>query len=163
MRAIRSSRSGATVLELLIAGALVAVVLVGAGEVYLATWRSFRDGSRKVAAQREATQLAQTITRRVRMGADFEVYRVPDREAAADSGDGLAILDDDGVVLGRFEWSDAERTVVDSLGIPQTPLKVELASFAIDPATPTTVRFAFRVADGWGSLVEIESAASARN
>ncbi len=163
MPSIRSSRAGFTLVELLIGIALIAVVLMGAGEVYLVTQRSFREGSHKLVAQREATQLAQTISRRARDGAYFHAYQLPHREIETDSGDGFAIFDKDGGVLGRFEFSDAESTVVDSTGARQSPLHLERAIFSVDPAAPRVLRFGFRVLDAWGGHVDIESGASARN
>jgi Tfp pilus assembly protein PilW len=163
MRAARSSQGGLTLIELVVGVFLVFFVLLGAGSIYLSTEKSFRTGSRKLLAQREATQLAQTITRAARTGASIEVYRVPNRAVPADSGDGLAVRDGEGAVLARLEWSDAQQTLVDSLGARQTPLRLRGLVFRRDPMEPRSLRFRFQADDERGNLVDMESGVTARN
>jgi Tfp pilus assembly protein PilW len=159
----RAALRGLTVVELLIAAGVAIVVLAGAGSIYLAVQRGYQAGSRKLAAQREATLLAATLDRRIRIAAVCRVYELPDRATAADSGDGLALWDDAGTLLGRIEWDGAESTLVDSTGARISALKLRDVRFRRDPAQPRTIFYRYRADDERGDLVDIESASSLRN
>ena len=158
-----SNQRGLTLIELVVAMLLVGVVIFAAGSLYLSTERSFDTGSRKVLAQQEASLLARTINRGFRVGSGFQVYVVPDREVPADSGNGLAVLDADGAVLRRFEWSDGQETLVDAAGDRVTSMKLRDVLFKPDPANLRTVNYRFKTDDEKGNLVDIESAVSLRN
>jgi prepilin-type N-terminal cleavage/methylation domain-containing protein len=158
-----SGQRGLTLTELLVAMLLVGVVLFAAGSLYLSTERSFDTGSRKLLAQQESTLLAKTINRGSRVGSGFQVYVVPEREVPADSGNGLAILDRDGAVLRRYEWSDGLETLVDAAGNRVTSMKLQGVLFKPDPINLRTLHYRFRTDDEKGNLVDIESAVSLRN
>lgn len=173
MRPIRSSEPGAgrraprerglTVVELLVATVIALVVLLAAGTAYMGVERSFRIGSRKLVAQQEATLLTITINRLARIGGDFLIYNVPNRATPADSGDGLAILDDDGNLLGRVEWNADQGTLVDASGAPVTAMQVSGVRFRKDAVLDRAIRYRFAVEDGFSNLVNVESSVSLRN
>jgi len=139
------------------------VVILGAGALYLATARSFNLGARKLRAQQEATILSTVINRRIRVGSSYEIYNVPNRAVPADSGDGLALRDKTGALMGRLEWDGTAATIVDSTGTRVTVLTLQDVKFKRDPATTGTVRYRFTAEDGRGNLVHIQSAATLRN
>ncbi len=165
MTAIRSEdgRAGLTLIEVTIGAFLVLVLVISAGAIYLGTERSFNTGAAKLLAQREGTLLSTWISRRVRIGSDLMVYETPDRDVPADSGDGLAILDDQGRRIDRLEWSASLLTMVDSTGAPVTAMILRDVLFRIDPASPQTVAYRFKTDDTHGNLVDFEGAVSVRN
>jgi Tfp pilus assembly protein PilW len=161
--ASRAAPHGLTIVELMIATAMTIVVLAGAGSVYLAVQRGYQTGSRKLTAQREATLLATTLDRKIRIAAGCRIYELPDRATPADSGDGIALWDLAGAPLGRIEWDGAESTLVDSTGARISALKLRDLRFRRDPAQPRTICYRYRADDEAGDLVDIESASSLRN
>ena len=164
MTATRSRRTaGLTLVELAIGLLLALVVVLAAHTLHLGVGRSLHAGTRKLLAQREATLLATVVSRQARVAADFRVYELPDRDTPADSGNGLALWDAAGVPLGRLEWSDTLRTLVDSTGSPVTSMKLQEVRFRRDPDASGTVFYRFAVDDEKGGLVHIESAAGLRN
>jgi Tfp pilus assembly protein PilW len=159
----RAASRGLTVVELMIAAAIGIVVLAGAGSVYLAVLRGYQTGNRKLIAQREATLLATTLDRKIRVAAGCRIYELPDRATPADSGDGLALWDNAGAQFARIEWDGATSTLVDSTGARISALKLRDIRFHRDPAQPRTIYYHYRADDEVGDLVDIESASSLRN
>jgi type II secretory pathway component PulJ len=159
----RAANRGMTVVELMIAAVIGIVVLAGAGSVYLAVLRGYQAGNRKLTAQREVTLLATTLNRKIRIAAECRIYKLPDRVAPADSGDGLRLLDGAGAQLARIEWDGTKSTLVDSTGARITALKLRDVRFRRDPAHPRTIFYRYRADDERGDLVDIESASSLRN
>jgi prepilin-type N-terminal cleavage/methylation domain-containing protein len=157
------NRRGFTLLELMLGIGLSLIVLLGAGSVYLGVQRSFQWGSRKLLAQQEATLLSSTLSRRIRVAKGYEIYVVPNRGVPADSGNGLALRGDGGVLLGRLEWDGAQQTLVDSTGTRVTSMKLQGVQFRKEVALPKVVRYRFQTDDERGSLVDIESAVTLRN
>ncbi|MBD3161997.1 MAG: hypothetical protein GF346_06870 [Candidatus Eisenbacteria bacterium] len=158
-----SGRSGITFIELLVAVLVAMIVLLAAGSVYLSTERSFRTGARKVVAQQEASLLSKVINRQIRSGSSFQIYRLPDRSTPADSGNGLAVFDEGGGLIGRIEWSSDLQTFVDSTGNRVTAMKLRDVQFRRNPAEARTVRYRYQTDDENGNLVPIEAAATLRN
>jgi prepilin-type N-terminal cleavage/methylation domain-containing protein len=156
-------RGGLTVVELLVALAIAAILFLAVGYLYVAFTKGFQMGSRKLVAQREASLLSGAIGRRVRQGASFTVYVMPDRGAPGDSGDGLTILDAAGKAISRIEWSEELQTLVDSSAARMSSMQLTDVVFVRDPAEPRTLLYRYRVEDGEGSAVAVESAASLRN
>ena len=169
MRPTRSKRiRGLTLVELIIGVFVGVVVLLAAGSIYLVASRSFGVGSKKLLAQREATLLSTTINRRIRVGSRYQIYNVPDRTVAVDSGNGIAISDAAGALLGRLEWSSTLHTLVDSSGTPVTSMRVQklpgLLMFKKDPVQPRTVGYRYQVqAYPDSNKVDIQSCVSLRN
>lgn len=158
-----SGQRGVTLVELVVYIMLSLVVMLGAGMVYSGVDRSFRTGLRKLVAQQEASLLSSTISRRVRVASNYMIYNLPNRNAAADSGDGLALLDAGGVVTYRFEWDGDNMTLADSTGARVTSMRLQNLQFSADAVTPRTVRYRYQTDDEAGNLVDIESAATLRN
>jgi Tfp pilus assembly protein PilW len=164
MRRVRSDpHAGFTILELLVGVMLAFVVLILAGGVFVTVGRSFRVGAQKLLAQREATLLSTVISRRIRVASGFEMYTVPDRTVLADSGDGLALLDDAGSLMARLEWNDGLSTLVDSAGSRVSSMAVRNVLFWRETGEPKTIRYRYQVEDGADNLVDIETAATLRN
>jgi type II secretory pathway component PulJ len=154
---------GFTIVELAVASFLAMVVLLGMGTVYLVVQNSFRVGAKKVVAQQEATLLSQFVSRQVRLGDALYVYRQPDRITPQPTGDGLAILDEDGAPIMRFEYDADTGTLADSLGVSVSAMTVRNLEFSVDPLRPRTVVFEFATDDEHGNLVDVESSATLRN
>jgi len=154
---------GLTLVELMIAIMLGTVVMLGAGEVHRGVYKSFEMGSRKLVAQQEASLLATQINRRLRYATNFEIYNVPIRANPTTTGDGLAILDGDGLVTYRFEWDDNNSTLADSTGARVTSLSLQNLQFHSDPNYPRTLFYSYQADDEIGDLIDIESASSLRN
>jgi hypothetical protein len=165
MNPIRSEnrQRGLSVVELLIYIMLSLVIMLAAGTVFTGVYHSFRTGAHKLVAQREASLLATTISRRVRIASNFVIYNVPNRAAPADSGNGLALLDLDGDVTYRLEWDATNLTLADSTGARVTAMRLQNLQFRTDPVSPRVVHYEFQTDDEIGNLVDIESAASLRN
>lgn len=159
----RSRIAGVTLIEVMLFISVGAVVVAMMGAVYVIVQGTFSVQSRKVTAQQEANVLSDYIDRKVRDGASILVYRVPDSTVPADSGDGLAVFDADGLPLARIEYDDGVQTVVDSTGAPVTALTVRNLAFVVDPLAPERVGYRFAATDGVGNQVDIESAVSVRN
>jgi prepilin-type N-terminal cleavage/methylation domain-containing protein len=159
----RRSDQGFTLVELMIGVMLSLVILLACGSLYVSTERSFQTGSRKLLAQQEATLLSTVINRRIRAGAGFMIYQLPDQTTPADSGNGLALYNDAGALLGRLEWNAGLETMVDSAGARITSMRLTDVLFLRDPAHPRAVSYRFKVDDEKGNLVDIESAAALRN
>jgi len=149
--------------EMVIGVLLGMLVLLFAGGIYLSSMRGLQAGAKKVLGQNEATLLATAISRAVREGASVRAYQLPDREAPADSGNGLAILGVDGDVQARLEWSEQLQTIVDSTGTRVSAMPVREVVFHVDPHYPRIVDFRFQLDDERGNLIPIESAVAARN
>jgi hypothetical protein len=162
-RAPSRTGRGLTLVELVIALAIGLMVVISAATLHLVVQRSFTWGARKLAVQQEASRLASAISRRVRVASRSKIYRLPDRETPVYSGNGVALWDADGQLLGRIEWSDSLHTVVDAAGKPITSEKVQNLEFRRLIALPPIVLYYLKVDDGKGSLVDIESAAFMRN
>jgi Tfp pilus assembly protein PilE len=163
MRRIRSDSCGLTIVELIVGVALVLVVLLCAGSVYLSAERSFRDGSQKLLAQREASLLSTVISRRARVANQYAIYVVPNRTVLADSGNGIAFLNKTGAVQWRLEWDATQQTLIDSAGARVSSMKLQGVGFTRHLVDPTILHYRFKTDDERGNLVDIESAASARN
>lgn len=169
MRPIHSKRvRGLTLVELIIGVFVGVIVLLAAGSIYLVASRSFSVGSKKLLAQREATLLSTVINRRIRVGSSYQIYNLPNRTVPADSGNGIAISDAAGTLLGRLEWSSTLRTLVDNAGTPVTAMRVQklpgLLMFKRDPVQPRTVGYRYQVqAYPDSNKVDIQSSASLRN
>ncbi len=165
MHPIRSEsrQRGLTLTEMMIVIMLSLVVMLGAGSVYQGVNRSFRLGARKLVAQREASQLSTVISRRVRTASDFMIYTVPDRTTPTDPGNGLALLDRDGIVTYRLEWDNTNSTLADSTGARVTSMRLQNMRFGTDLVSPRTVHYEYQTDDETGNLVDIESAVSLRN
>ena len=157
------SQHGFTIVEFAVASFLALVILLGMGTVYLIVQNSFRVGAKKVVAQQEATLLSQVVSRHVRVGDALYVYRLPDRITPHPTGDGLAILDANGVPLMRLEYDAGAQTLADSLGARVTAMTVRNLQFSVDPLRPRTVVFEFATDDEHGNLVDVESSATVRN
>ncbi len=157
------SQAGYTVIELIVASFLGGVVLLAFGITYLTTERSFKVGARKLVSQQEATLLSGTISRFARTGTDFQIYNVPDRVTPADSGNGLAILDEGGAVVGRIEWNGTDETLVDAGGTRVTSMTLAQVKFKKVPALPTAIAYRYATDDLYGNLVNIESTVTLRN
>jgi prepilin-type N-terminal cleavage/methylation domain-containing protein len=155
--------NGFTLVELLIGSAIGLVVAIAASSLSLGMDRSFTWGTRKVLAQQEASLLSSTVTRGVRAANRYTIYQLPDRVTPVNVGNAIALWDAGGQLLQRFEWSDSLRTVVDANGRPVTSMKVRDLLFKRLLALPPLVVFQFKVDDGRGSLVDIQSAAFVRN
>jgi Tfp pilus assembly protein PilW len=156
-------RSGITLVELMLVGFLVLIVLFGAGSMYVGATRSFKLGTTKLKAQQEATLLSTVINRRVRVGSGIGIYVVPNRSTPADSGNGVAILDADGHVMQRLEWSSSLQTLVDSTGVRVTAMKLRNVFFKKIATAPKTLRYRYKTDDEKGDLVDIESSVTVRN
>jgi prepilin-type N-terminal cleavage/methylation domain-containing protein len=163
--AARSRRGGAgfTLVEVMVAIAIGTIVLMMMGAVYVIVQGTFAVSSKKVTAQQEATLLSTYINREIRVGNMFFVYEVPNHTVPADSGDGIAIFDEDGLPLQRIEYDAGLQTVVDSTGSPVTAMRVHNFQFAVIPLSPREVRYRFATDDEHGNLVDMESAVSLRN
>jgi hypothetical protein len=160
---VAGSQRGFTIVEFAVASFLAMVVLLAMGTVYLIVQNSFRVGAKKVVAQQEATLLSQVVSRHVRVGYALYVYRQPDRITPQPTGDGLAILDEDGVPIMRLEYDTGAQTLADSLGARVTAMTVRNLQFSVDPLRPRTVVFEFATDDEHGNLVDVESSATLRN
>jgi len=177
MRAIRSrtrDRSGTgprpgrvdagwTLIELMLGVTISTIVILLAGGLYLSSVRSVQADSRKVTAQQETSLLSSAISRRVRAGHDVRVYLVPNRGAAVDSGDGLAVVDTAGVDQTYLEWSRTDSALVDGGGQRVSAARIDSLAFIRDPSLPRTVRFRGEVNDRAGYQISFESAVTARN
>jgi Tfp pilus assembly protein PilW len=159
----RAGAAGVTLVELMIASFLGLAVLLAIGATYIGTERSFKVGARKLLAQQEATILSTTISRFARVGADFQIYNVPNRVTLADSGDGLAVLDEGGALLGRIEWDGSQHTLVDAAGNAVTSMRLTSVKFRRDAARPRVILYRYATDDEKGNLVDIESTVSIRN
>ncbi|MFN0149505.1 MAG: PilW family protein [bacterium] len=164
---IRRTRSrnerGLTLIELIIASALGFVVVYGAGLVFLTVQNSFQHGVKKLTAQQESTLLASSISRLVRTGSSYQIYNVPNQVVPADSGDGVAVLDRDGVVVGRIEWDDAEKTLVNANGERVNLMRLYYVKFKIDPDLPRSFIYRYATDDERGNLVQVETSVALRN
>lgn len=165
MRPIRSEsrQRGLTVTELMLVMMLSLLVMLGAGAIYRGVDQSFRTGTRKLVAQKESSLLSTVISRRVRIASSFVIYDVSDRETPTVAGNGLALMDRDGIVTYRLEWDNANLTLADSTGARVTAMRLQNLLFSTDPTSPRTVRYEYQTDDEIGNLVDIESAASMRN
>ena len=152
-----------TLVELTLGMLLGLVVMLAAGVVHQGVSNSFRTCSHKLVAQQEASLLAKTINRRVRVAASYSIYEVPNRAIPLSAGDGLALMDSEGAVISRFEWDEDSSTLADSTGARVTAMSLQGVQFRSDAAFPETVFYGFRMGDGTGSFVDIESASTVRN
>jgi prepilin-type N-terminal cleavage/methylation domain-containing protein len=154
---------GMTLIELMIVIMLGVVVMLGAGAIHRGVYKSFKMGSLKLVAQQEASLLAQQINRRVRYAANFEIYNVPIRTDPTTSGNGLALLDENGLVTYRFEWNSTDSTLADSTGARVTAMSMQNLQFRSDANFPKTLFYSYQADDEIGDLIDIESASSLRN
>jgi len=165
MLPIRSEHGqrGLTLTELMLVIMLSLVVMLGAGAIYRGVDHSFRTNTHKLVAQKESSQLSNVISRRVRTASNFMIYDVTDRTTPTVAGNGLALLDGNGIVTYRLEWDNTNRTLADSTGARVTATQLQGLLFSVDPVSPRTIRYIYQAEDGLGNLVDIESAASLRN
>ncbi|MBA4378618.1 MAG: hypothetical protein C0395_08235 [Gemmatimonas sp.] len=139
------------------------VVMLGAGTIYRGVENTFRTNTHKLVAQKESSQLSTVISRRVRTASSFMIYDVTDPMTPMNAGNGLALLDGNGIVTYRLEWDNTNQTLADSTGARVTAMSLQNLLFSTDPVSTRTVRFAYQTYDGVGNLVDIESGASLRN
>ncbi len=66
-------RRGVTLVELLVASAIFAVVAVAVGSLYVSTQRAFDYGSAQASAQRQGTMIQEDLQRRLQSAVDFTV------------------------------------------------------------------------------------------
>jgi len=66
-------RRGVTLVELLIASAIFAIVAVAVGSLYVSTQRAFDYGSAQAYAQRQGTMIQEDLQRRLQRAVDFTV------------------------------------------------------------------------------------------
>jgi len=161
---IRADRqSGLTLVELMIASFLGLIVLLYAGGIYGDISQGFQTRSQAVMNQQDVTLLAGTIGHAVRSGSSYRIYVVPNRGAPADSGNGLAIYDVNGLRTGLMEWNASRSTLVDSLGNPVSGCVLSAIQFKQDAACARMVDFSYTMDNGAGSPVSLQSSASLRN
>lgn len=164
---IRRTRSrnerGLTLVELIIASAIGFVVVYGAGLVFLTVQKSFEVGAKKLTAQQESTLLASSISRLMRTGSSYQIYNVPNRVVPADSGNGVAVMDRDGVVVGRIEWDGAQKTLVNANGERVNLMRLSYVKFKIDPDLPRSFVYRYATDDERGNLVQVETSVALRN
>ncbi|MBC8425261.1 prepilin-type N-terminal cleavage/methylation domain-containing protein [bacterium] len=158
-----SRQFGFTLIEMMLVIVLGLVVMLGAGAVYRGVDRSFKLGAHKVTGHQDATLLSTVISRRVRVASGFMVYNVPSRTVPSATGDGLALLDDAGAVIYRFEWDTDNTTLADSTGARVSAANLQNVQFRADPLSPRTLRYTYQTVDDSGHFVGIESAVSMRN
>ena len=165
MRPIRSEEGqrGLTLTEMMLVIMLSLVVMLGAGTIYRGVENTFRTNTHKLVAQKESSQLSTVISRRVRTASSFMIYDVTDPMTPMNAGNGLALLDGNGIVTYRLEWDNTNQTLADSTGARVTAMSLQNLLFSTDPVSTRTVRFAYQTYDGVGNLVDIESGASLRN
>jgi hypothetical protein len=160
---ISKRREGLTVVELMVAFAISAILFLCLGYLFVAFQKGFQMGSGKLVAQREASLLSGAICRRVHQGSSFGIYIAPDRGVLADSGDCVAVLDGAGKLISRIEWNGELQTLVDSSAARMSAMRLTDVVFVRDPGEPRTLLYRYRVDGGEGNAVAIESAASLRN
>jgi len=164
---IRRTRSrnerGLTLIELLVASVIGFVVVYGAGLVFLGVQKSFQVGAKKLTAQQESTLLASSISRLVRTGSSYQIYNVPDQVTPADSGNGVAVMDRDGAVVGRIEWDEAQKTLVNANGDRVNLMQLGYVKFKIDPDLPRSFVYRYATDDERGNLVQVETSVALRN
>jgi len=162
---IRSRRRqcGLTLIELMIGVMLGMVVMLAAGAVFMGVNKSFRQGAHKVTSGSEATLLSTVISRRVRVASGYMIYTTGDRTVPTNPGDALALLDDGGNVIYRYEWDSGNKALVDSTGAQICAMNIQSLQFRPDPVSARTLRYAYRAIDEGNDLVDIESAATLRN
>lgn len=154
---------GLTLIELLVASVIGFVVVYAAGLVFLGVQKSFQVGAKKLTAQQESTLLASSISRLVRTGSSYQIYNVPDQVTPADSGNGVAVMDRDGVVVGRIEWDDAQKTLVNASGERVNLMRLGYVKFKIDPDLPRSFIYRYATDDERGNLVQVETSVALRN
>jgi prepilin-type N-terminal cleavage/methylation domain-containing protein len=71
--ALRGDRRGMTLVEILVATAIFAIVAVAIGSLYLSTQRAFDYGSAQAHAQRQGTMIQEDLQRRLQRAVDFAV------------------------------------------------------------------------------------------
>ena len=164
MPTLRSKReSGFTLVELMIGTSLSLVILLAAGALYANLARSFDARARGVLNQQDVSLVASLINRNFRPGSSYRIYEVPNREAPADSGNGLAVFDAAGACSERLEWDADRSALVDSTGARVSPVTLQAVRFCVDPDNPRTLRYSYTVDNGAGKQVTLESAVSLRN
>jgi prepilin-type N-terminal cleavage/methylation domain-containing protein len=83
LAALSGDRRGVTLIELLVAGVIFAIVAVAIGSFYVSTQRAFDYGSAQAFAQRQGTLLQEEIQRRLQRAVDFSVTRCGSGTATA--------------------------------------------------------------------------------
>jgi prepilin-type N-terminal cleavage/methylation domain-containing protein len=81
--AITRDRRGVTLVELLVASAIFAIVTVAIGSFYVSTQRAFDYGSAQAFAQRQGTLLQEELQRRLQRAVDFAVTACGSASATA--------------------------------------------------------------------------------
>ena len=161
---IRSERqAGFSLIELFLGTFLGLMILLFAGVIYVNMGRAYRARSGGVMSQQDLTLLSNAIGRRLRAGSSFSIYRVPDREAPVDSGNGLALYDATGARTELLEWSAQRSTVVDSTGTPVSAAVIDSVRFRRDPDNPRLLCYSYSVDNGGGRHVMVQCAAGLRN
>ena len=98
-----TGREGFTLIETIVAIAVCAIVLTALTTVATSSLRIGRDGNFKI----QATQVLDTVGRRVAGGVDLALLPAPDAPIAIDYGEL-----DELVSLGDTAWSDAFRVTI---------------------------------------------------
>ena len=163
METRRSREAGLTLVELMIGSFLGLIVLLYAGGIWGIFAQSFQTRSQAVMNQQDVTLLSATISHTVRTGSNYQIYVVPNRSVPADSGNGIAIYDANGVRTGLMEWSQSKSALVDSLGTPVSAATLSFIQFRKNSTWPRLVCYTYTMDNGAGNQVDLESWASLRN
>ncbi len=116
-----SKQHGTSLVELIMAMSVGAVIIFGISTGYLTSFRSFRKGSGRVELQRDAAYALETIAKRVREANEVQINYLG---AGADN---VKILDKDAAKNYRFYFSgNAIKTTTEDTTVPVESSPVNL-------------------------------------
>lgn len=130
----RSSRSGLTLIELIVAIAVSAIVMTSVITIGVLTYRACNASERQSVAQNLAVLTMQKIQNTVRYKGSVKIYPTPDDIPSKDNGTAIYYnAAEDGVTVGRatylkgtFNTYDCELNFINSASAPGKLLEIQI-------------------------------------
>lgn len=148
-RAVKSER-GYTLLEILVTFALLLIVMLGIGSLYLATARSFRESDSQAMLQRQGTLALGEIARQVR--------NATGATPLSSGCSGLNSLQVTTAATTYCYYVGAAGQLCEAVGatcrniLAGAPKKVTASSLTLTPSDPKSVFVAFTISDGINAM-----------
>jgi len=144
------SSQGFTLVELMVAVALVSVLFFGLASIYMLIDDSWERGSSLLNLQRDGSYAMEEVATAVRIGAS----------AVISPSTQLTVKDGNDVTIGRFYLEASDNTMRDDSGTQVIPSSVDSLQFSL---VGRTVHMDLILTDDQDNLVYFSTAASLRN
>lgn len=135
--------AGLTTIELMLAGTLALVVVMGISLLPGSILRHFREGAERLRLQQNVHRTAQRMGIEVRRAAAFQIYDPAHPATPLAAGPAVALLDTAGVRFEGFQASGDGKALLNDAGQPIDDMTLSDLWFESGPGGELVLRLAF--------------------